>query len=140
MKFYCNLLSTQSGPLPCPEDRIEYLCLFPNASRAIHLLLRVCSKHDRSVPSLRPIRTQLRSPYGLPPFRAILHSLSAHPALPVCKARPQDRRDKRIAELERETRRLRAKLEQTEAVIEIQKKASMLLGIPLKSPDDEGND
>ncbi len=56
------------------------------------------------------------------------------------KARPQDRRDKRIAELERETRRLRAKLEQTEAVIEIQKKASMLLGIPLKSPDDEGND
>ena len=56
------------------------------------------------------------------------------------KARPKDSRDKRIAELEHETRRLRAKPEQTEAVIEIQKKASMLLGIPLKSPDDEGND
>ena len=56
------------------------------------------------------------------------------------KARPKDSRDQRIGELERENRRLRAKLEQTEAVIEIQKKASMLLGIPLKSPDDEGND
>lgn len=56
------------------------------------------------------------------------------------KARPKDSRDQRIAELERQTRRLRAKLEQTEAVIEIQKKVSMLLGIPLKSPDDEGND
>jgi hypothetical protein len=51
-----------------------------------------------------------------------------------------DDHHQRIAELERETRRLWAKLEQTEAVIEIQKKASMLLGIPLKSPDDEGND
>ena len=56
------------------------------------------------------------------------------------KARPKDSRDQRIGELERENRRLRAKLEQTETVIEIQKKASMLLGIPLKSPDDEGND
>ncbi len=56
------------------------------------------------------------------------------------KARPKDARDKQIAELERETRRLRAKLEQAETVIESQKKVSTLLGIPLKSLNDETND
>ena len=52
------------------------------------------------------------------------------------KARPKDARDQRIAELERERRRLRRKLEQAETVIEIQKKVSTLLGIPLKSADE----
>ena len=46
------------------------------------------------------------------------------------KARPKDSRDQRIAELERQTRRLRAKLEQTEAVIEIQKKPPCSWGSP----------
>ena len=55
------------------------------------------------------------------------------------KRGPKDRRDKRIAQLERETRRLERKLEQAETVIEIQKKVSTLLGIPLKSPDEEEN-
>ena len=52
------------------------------------------------------------------------------------KARPKDARDQRIAELERERRRLRRKLEQAETVIEIQKKVSTLLGISLKSADE----
>ena len=56
------------------------------------------------------------------------------------KAKPKDVRDKRIAELERETRRLQRKLAQAETVIEIQKKVATLLGIPLKSADDEEND
>ena len=51
------------------------------------------------------------------------------------KAQPKDGRDKRIAELEREAQRLQRKLEQAETVIEIQKKVSTLLGIPLKNPD-----
>ena len=56
------------------------------------------------------------------------------------KAKPKDPRDKVIAENEREIRRLRRKLEQAETIIEVQKKVSTLLGIPLRSPDDEGND
>jgi transposase-like protein len=55
------------------------------------------------------------------------------------KAQTKDPRDKRIAELERETRRLERKLEQAETVIGIQKKVASLLGIPLRSPDDEEN-
>lgn len=55
------------------------------------------------------------------------------------KAQTKDPRDKRIAELERETRRLGRKLEQAETVIGIQKKVASLLGIPLKNLDDEEN-
>jgi transposase-like protein len=55
------------------------------------------------------------------------------------KAQPKDPRDKRIAQLERETRRLERKLEQAETVIGIQKKVASLLGIPLKNMDDEEN-
>lgn len=47
-------------------------------------------------------------------------------------------RDKLVAEnkrLRRETRRLASKLRQAEVVIDIQKKASELLGIPLNSPE-----
>ena len=56
------------------------------------------------------------------------------------KAQPKDPRDKRIAELERQARRLETKLEQAETIIAIQKKVASLLGIPLKSVDREEND
>ena len=55
------------------------------------------------------------------------------------KERPKDPRDQRIAQLERETRRLERKLEQAETVIAIQKKVASLLGIPLRTLDDEEN-
>jgi len=42
---------------------------------------------------------------------------------------------RRMAELERENERLRTRLEQAEAIIEVQKKVSALLGIPLSRPD-----
>lgn len=45
----------------------------------------------------------------------------------------KDARDQRITELERECRRLKARVEQTEALIEIQKKVSQLLGVVLPS-------
>ncbi len=51
-------------------------------------------------------------------------------------------RDKLVAEnkrLRRETQRLARKLRQAEVVIDIQKKASELLGIHLNSPDDDEN-
>lgn len=49
------------------------------------------------------------------------------------KAKPVDPRDRKIVELERETRRLQARLERAEGLIEVQKKVSQLLGIPLES-------
>ena len=52
------------------------------------------------------------------------------------EANPPDPSAKRIAELERENRRLRHRAERTEALVEVQKKLSELLGIePL--PSDE---
>ena len=44
------------------------------------------------------------------------------------KPRPVDPQAKRIAQLERETERLRRKLEQAETIIDVQKKLSLILG------------
>lgn len=49
------------------------------------------------------------------------------------KPQPVDPRDQKIAELERETRRLQARLERAEGLIAVQKKVSQLLGISLES-------
>ena len=46
--------------------------------------------------------------------------------------RPADPRDKRITELERETVRWRTRAERAEALVELQKKLSALLGTPLE--------
>jgi len=48
--------------------------------------------------------------------------------------------DPRVKRLERENARLRRRLEEAETIIDFQKKLSKLLGIPLKSPDSDGND
>jgi len=42
-------------------------------------------------------------------------------------------------QLQRENQRLTQRLQQAELIIEIQKKASEILGIPLRSPDSEGS-
>jgi transposase-like protein len=47
--------------------------------------------------------------------------------------------DPRVKQLERETARLKRRLQRAEAVIEIQKKASEILGIPLNRLDDEND-
>ena len=46
-------------------------------------------------------------------------------------ARVRDPRDKRIADLERETARWRKRAERAEALVEVQKKVAALLGTPL---------
>ena len=51
------------------------------------------------------------------------------------KAKPVDPRDRKIAELERETRRLQARLERAEGLIAVQKKVAQLLGVPLDSDE-----
>ena len=51
------------------------------------------------------------------------------------KAKPIDPRDKMIAELERQTRKLQARLERAEGLIELQKKVAAILSEPLA--DDE---
>ena len=48
--------------------------------------------------------------------------------------------DPRIKQLEREKARLERKLKQAETIIAFQKKVAELLGIPLKSLDDDEND
>jgi len=53
------------------------------------------------------------------------------------KAKPVDARDTRIRELERETERLRKRLEQAETIIEVQKKVSALLGTSSPGAGDE---
>jgi len=46
---------------------------------------------------------------------------------------------RRVAELEREKARLERRLKQAETIIEVQKKVSEILGIPLKTSDDAGS-
>jgi type II secretory pathway component PulJ len=53
------------------------------------------------------------------------------------KPRHADARDRRIAELEREKDRIERRLRQAELIIEVQRKASELLGIPLSRPGRE---
>ena len=48
--------------------------------------------------------------------------------------------DPRVKELERENARLQRRLARVETMLEIQKKVSELLGIPLSPPDDEESD
>jgi transposase-like protein len=46
----------------------------------------------------------------------------------------------RVKQLERENARLKKKLERAESIVQIQKKASELLGIPLSQPDSDESD
>jgi hypothetical protein len=46
-----------------------------------------------------------------------------------------DERDRQIAELEREVKRFRARAERAEALVEVQKKVSELLGVELPETD-----
>jgi transposase len=55
-------------------------------------------------------------------------------------AKPTNHHAARVTQLERENVRLKARLRQTELILEIQKKASEILGIPLKALDNEGSD
>jgi transposase-like protein len=53
------------------------------------------------------------------------------------RAKVADPRDKRIVELERDNRRLKARLERAEALIEVQKKVAALLGRDLPPNSEE---
>lgn len=53
------------------------------------------------------------------------------------KVIPLDPRDRKIVELERETRRLQARLERAEALVDLQKKVSLILGIALPESDEK---
>ena len=51
------------------------------------------------------------------------------------KAKPVDPRDRKLAELERENRRLSARLERAEGLIAVQKQVAQILGVPLESDE-----
>lgn len=53
------------------------------------------------------------------------------------KAHPRDPRDSRIAEQERETAKWKKRALRAEALVELQKKVSEILGIALPEPDEE---
>jgi transposase len=53
------------------------------------------------------------------------------------KVAPPDPRDRKIAELERETRRLKSRLERAEALVDLQKKVSAIMGIALPESDEK---
>ncbi len=65
--------------------------------------------------------------------RGELAGLTPRPRGP--KPTPVDPRDKKIAELERETRRLRARLERAEGLIELQKNVAAILSEPPASDE-----
>ncbi len=54
------------------------------------------------------------------------------------KAKPKNPLAEEMARLQRENERLKTKLRQAELVIDVQKKVSEMLDIPLNHPDDEG--
>ena len=56
------------------------------------------------------------------------------------KAKPKNPLAEDMARLQRENGRLKTKLRQAELVIDVQKKVSEMLDIPLKSLEDVGND
>jgi transposase len=53
------------------------------------------------------------------------------------KANLRDRQTQRMVELERDNERLRRRLAQAETIIDVQKKVSSLLGIPLNRPETD---
>jgi cell shape-determining protein MreC len=56
------------------------------------------------------------------------------------KAKRKDPLTKEVDKLRRENQRLTERLRQAETIIDVQKKVSEMLGVPLKSPDDEGSE
>ena len=56
------------------------------------------------------------------------------------KANPRHAEARRLAELEQENKRLRQQLQQAQTIIDVQKKVSSLLGIPLSQPETGGSD
>ena len=56
------------------------------------------------------------------------------------KAKPKSPLADEVARLERENRRLTEKLRQAELIIDVQKKVSEMLNIPLKTPDEKEAD
>jgi transposase-like protein len=66
---------------------------------------------------------------------------AAHSQLKSRKRGPKPKtQDPRVKQLEREVARLQRRLKRSETIIEIQKKAAELMGIPLKNLDDVEND
>jgi len=63
-----------------------------------------------------------------------------HPRKRGRKGAPQNPLARRVAELERENRRLGRRLQQAETIIGVQKKVAEILGIPLDHPESEGDD
>jgi len=94
-----------------------------------------CKKHGELGQLLRReglhsshLSTWRRQQYDLEKYGAVVRSGSRRAA------------ELRVKQLERENARLKKKLERAEAIVQIQKKASELLGIPLSHLDSDESD
>jgi len=94
-----------------------------------------CKKHGELGQLLRReglhsshLSTWRRQQYDLAKYGAVIRSGSRRAA------------ELRVKQLERENARLQKKLERAEAIVQIQKKASELLGIPLSHLDSDESD
>jgi transposase-like protein len=56
------------------------------------------------------------------------------------KTQPKNPLSKKVTELERENARLKQRLKQAETIIDVQKKVSQILGIPLNDEHESGNE
>jgi len=56
------------------------------------------------------------------------------------KTQPKNPLSKKVTELERENTRLKKRLKQAETIIDVQKKVSQILGIPLNDENESGNE
>jgi transposase-like protein len=94
-----------------------------------------CKKHGELGQLLRReglhsthLSTWRRQQYEIAKYGAVVRSGSRKAA------------ELRVKQLEQENARLKKKLERAEAIVQIQKKASDLLGIPLSHPDSDESD
>jgi len=56
------------------------------------------------------------------------------------RTQPKNPLSKKVEELERENARLKQRLKQAETIIDVQKKVSQILGIPLNDENESGNE
>lgn len=128
-------------PVPLPEtevpERAERRRFTAEYKRKILREAEACTKPGEIGALLRRegLHSSYLSNWRRARDRAELKALSPKARGP--KKAATDPRERKIAELEKEKARLEARLEQAEAVIELQKKVSHLLGLVL--PENSGN-
>ena len=118
------------------RERSLQLLVVPNFAIGAVLMMRFAEAAAEFLPRAEIVELHNEAKKDAPSGTARataerLAGLTPRPRGP--KATAVDPRDKKITELERETRRLQVRPERAEGLIEVQKKVAQLLGVPLAS-------